>query len=104
MKLHRDQDLLPHQLQLGSRVIEHAYWQDGRTARLQCVAPACVGTSHSSLVAAFSGSGSSHSPSGLPQVSPPDHCPSSQDWLHKIRSSVSCQMLQQANNKGVSDE
>ena len=62
-------------------MLEHAYWRDGRKARLQRVAPACAGTSHRPLAAVCCGSGSSPSPSDLPQASPPGHCPSSQDWL-----------------------
>ena len=59
MKLHRNQYLLT--CQLGSWVLEHAYQRDDHKARLQRVAPACAGTSHSSQTAAFSGSGSSRS-------------------------------------------
>jgi len=101
MKLHRDQHLLT--CQLGPWVIEHAYQRDDRKARLQRVAPACAGTSHSSLAIVFSGSGSSRSPSGLLQVSPLVTVPRLKIGCIKTSSSVSCQMFY-CINKGVSGE
>ena len=84
-------------------MIEHAYQRDDRKARLQRVAPACAGTSHSSLAIVFSGSGSSRSPSGLLQVSPLVTVPHLKIGCIKMSSSVSCQMLYCINN-GVSGE